>query len=109
MNNMKSGANSKELKSLSKYSHLLSEEEHAVYGPLFEKSISKDIQDNATNVKNIRNKYLHYLSHEYDHIETDSKKAFVSSIKLVKSLFDFPIEDGRLRVPPYLDRYLSKK
>lgn len=70
--------------------------------------ILKDDQVNAfTELKAIRNRYLHLLSHTHDNVDTDARRAFECAAKAVQLLFTAHFENGDVILRPELSRYLE--
>lgn len=68
-----------------------------VYGLL-----NKKLASDANKVRKIRNEYLHSLRKDYSKIDKDSEDAYKASFRLIKSLVDLPIGEGKIVIPSTL-------
>lgn len=71
--------------------------------------LSEELARDADAVRKIRRQYLHFLSKSYSRIEKDAEDAYKASFRLIKSLVDLPIGDGKFVIPNHLAKYLEKK
>ena len=71
--------------------------------------LSEEMARDAEAVLKIRKQYLHFLSKSYSRIEKDAEDAYKASFRIIKSLVDLPIGDGRFIIPNLLSNYVKKK
>lgn len=71
--------------------------------------LTEDLSKDANAVRNVRKKYLHFLTTSHSNIEKDAEGAYKATFRLIKSLVDLPISNGRFTIPSHLTNYLNKK
>jgi hypothetical protein len=60
-----------------------------------------------SELKGIRNKYLHLLSHSHDNLDHDARKAFECAARVVQLLFSVQFQQGEVILRPELAQYLQ--
>jgi hypothetical protein len=99
----------KKLKILFKQKDLLSNEDKQWAQELFEKINDRKFTNNLHNVRNIRKKYLHYLSKEYSNLNKDAKEAYMSTFNVINHIFPIYFGTGSVSFPSYFNVYLRRK